>query len=156
MTASTIYYGPINVLLAKFKRCTDGQYTVNWLRCSRFQQATILYLSHKIHELCCNLQWAFWKLYIYNDKNFICERITHIGKNYRNSWCSRWPWEYTKVNKTCNFIATYDNRLEKQTNPIPSPDSHNIYANIRSRCITRHFYMLRGVIVNSLEFSWKS
>ena len=40
----------------------------------------------------------------------------------------------SKVNETCNFIATYmyDNRLEKQTNPIPSPDSHNIYANIRS------------------------
>ena len=37
----------------------------------------------------------------------------------------------SKVNETCNFIATYDNRLEKQTNPIPSPDSHNIYANIR-------------------------
>ena len=59
----------------------------------------------------------------------------------------------SKVNETCNFIATYDNRLEKQTNPIPSPDSYNIYANIRSRCITRHFYMLRGVIVNRLEFS---
>ena len=44
----------------------------------------------------------------------------------------------SNVNETCNFIATYDNRLEKQTNPIPSPDSHNIYANIRSRCITRH------------------
>ena len=36
-------------------------------------------------------------------------------------------------------MATYDDRLEKQTNPIPSPDSHNIYANIRLRCITRHF-----------------
>ena len=45
----------------------------------------------------------------------------------------------SKVNETCNFIATYGNRLEKQTNPIPSADSHNIYANIRSRCITRHF-----------------
>ena len=42
----------------------------------------------------------------------------------------------SKVNETCNFTATYDNRLDKQTNPIPSPDSHNIYANIRSRCIT--------------------
>ena len=30
MTASTIYYGPINVLLAKFKpRCVDGLYAVN-------------------------------------------------------------------------------------------------------------------------------
>ena len=45
----------------------------------------------------------------------------------------------SKVNETCNFIATYGNRLEKQTNPIPSPDNHNIYANIRSRYITRHF-----------------
>ena len=34
----------------------------------------------------------------------------------------------SKGNETFNFIATYDNRLEKQSNaiwPIPSPDSHN-------------------------------
>ena len=44
----------------------------------------------------------------------------------------------SKVNETFNFIATYDNRLEKQSNtiwPIPSPDSHNNIT-IRSRCIT--------------------
>ena len=45
----------------------------------------------------------------------------------------------SKVNETCNFIATYGNCLEKQTNPIPSPDTHNIYANIRWRCIAKHF-----------------
>ena len=49
----------------------------------------------------------------------------------------------SKVNETRNFRATYDDRFEKQTNPIPSRDSHNahniIYANIRSRCMTRHF-----------------
>ena len=43
----------------------------------------------------------------------------------------------SKVNETCNFIATYDNHLEKQTNPIPSPDSHNILLLARSSQIMR-------------------
>ena len=50
----------------------------------------------------------------------------------------------SKVNEACNFTATYDNRLEKQTYPVPSPDSHNIYANIRSRCITRYLAHAEG------------
>ena len=58
------------------------------------------------------------------------------------------------VNETSNFITTRDNRLEKPTNYIPLPDSHNTYVIIKTnpyqpnafnqsggrlRCITRHF-----------------
>ena len=36
------------------------------------------------------------------------------------------------VNETSNFITTRDNRLEKPTNYIPLPDSHNIYVIIKT------------------------
>ena len=48
---------------------------------------------------------------IYNDENFICERITKIIKTHdaQGDLCN-----ISKVNETCNLIiATYDNRLEK-------------------------------------------
>ena len=36
------------------------------------------------------------------------------------------------VNETSNFITTRDNRLEKPTNNIPLPDSHNTYVIIKT------------------------
>ena len=44
----------------------------------------------------------------------------------------------SKVNEPCNFIATYDNHLEKQTLFHHQIAIISDYGNIRLRCITRY------------------